>query len=55
MQQETEHMMQNTKIKYNSLEARQTALHGEAGHRLDEESWSRLGQGRLEEKVTSWL
>lgn len=55
MQQEAEHMMQNTEVKYNSLEARQTSHHGEAGHKLDKENWFSPGQVRLEEKVTSWL
>lgn len=55
MQQEAEHMMPTTEVKYNSLEARQTSLHGEVGHMLNKESRSSAGQVRLEEKVTSWL
>lgn len=55
MQQEVEHITQTTEVKYNSLEARQASLHGEARYVLDKESWSSLGQVRLEEKVTSWL
>jgi len=55
MQQEAEHTMQTTEIKYRSLEARQISLHKQAGHMLNKESWSSPGQLRLEEKVTSWL
>lgn len=54
MQQEALHMMQTTEVKYNSLEARQTAfVWGSRAHMLNKERW--FSPGLIREKRRSHL